>query len=414
MRNVSTWQNEVKIGKSYPKLLKDLTTEVVVVGGGLTGIACAYLLAKQGKKVVVVDKDWVGAGVSAFTTAFITQDIDTDLVDLVELYGKREAKEVWRSGECAINLIERIVKDEKIDCDFKRCNGYLFITAEDEQNFLKDEEKIASRMGFKVGYREDKRLGFENCGYLEIANQAKFQPLKYIKKLAEVCCKRYGVKIYEGSEVLDIEDNEVVVVRMKNGNTIHCHDAIEATYQPLEQLIFSFPRNSDYLTYVVEIEMPKLIREGIYWDTKNPYNYFRVEEMGRYSRVILGGADHKSVIKTDADKKYHYLINYFKERVPGVKFKVVNKWNSLIIETLDGLPYIGRLTKYSNQYVATGFSGNGMTYSHVGAMLISDLILGRKSSWEDIYRPSRIPTMKQVLRKGYDYTQEFIKGVFLR
>ena len=132
------------------------------------------------------------------------------------------------------------------------------------------------------------------------------------------------------------------------------------------------------------------VKEGLYWDLNNPYYFFRVDPQSNHDLMILGGADHRAEIKINENKAYLVLEEYLKKIVPNIKYRVIRRWNGPILEPSDGLALIGEYKP--GQYVATAFSGNGMTYGTIAGIIIPDLILGYENPWEEIYDPSRLPT----------------------
>ena len=400
-----SWDIGTSIHRSG-KLVQDMATDIAIIGGGLTGLATAYMLSETGKKIVVIEKGWVGYGATGLTTAFLTQSIDTGLRDLIDMFGKDLTKLILRSHEEAIESVEKIVKDHNIECEFMRCSNFAYANDEKESEGLRDEEKAGKELGVPVEYKEDQALGFVNFGYLEWKNQAKFHPLKYLRSLV-LLLKERGVEIFEESEVVDLSGKGPYVLSTKEAK-VTAQAVIEATYGPLKRKLYF--KKAFYDTYILELEIPGgEIPEGIYEDNMDPYHYFRVDRMGEKDRVILGGEDHRSDIPVDESKNYQALIDYSDEVFKGIPHGMVRKWKGPIIEPVDGLPYIGA-HKDPNIFYATGFSGNGMTYSHIAARIIADLIIGNKNPYAHIYAAGRKQALKHILKKGRDYTSELAYG----
>ncbi len=402
----STWE-EVKAAPSKP-LKGSVHADVAIVGGGLAGVLAAYMLAKAGKKVAIIESDRVGAGVTSYTTAFLTCVVDTDLTDLISMYGTKKARQVWESHSAGIDLLEKIIKSEKIDCEFARCDNYVYAVSPKDFEALEEEKKAADKIDFKTRLVKSPTLGFENSGAWVIPKQGKFHATKFLASLTAKI-KKMGVQVFEKSEVTEIveEEGKHVEVVSKKGKVL-CHQAIVATYQPFNnpsQVLF---KKGMYRSYVFEVKIPAgAFKEGLYEDTKNPYNYFRVDRGGKHDRMIIGGQDHRNELSL-AEKSYGALEEYLKQIMGSNDYKIVRAWDSQVLEPSDGLALIGETT--TNQYVATAFSGNGMTYSAIASMLLTDLIMGRSNPWTNVYDPKRIPTFNQLARKGRDYAEEFIKG----
>jgi glycine/D-amino acid oxidase-like deaminating enzyme len=394
------WKYEVD-EPQFPALTKNLSVDTVIIGGGLCGILSAYLLAKQGQQVVVLEKKKkIGHGATEYTTAFITQAVDTDFSELIDLFGTKFARLVWDSGASAIDLIEKIVNEEKIYCDFSRSPVFVYANSKKEYKELVEEQKIISEYGFDVERAvPGSGLGFENSGHLQLNNQAKFHPFKFLLGVAKKA-EELGVKIFTESEVTKIYGDPVRVAC--NNHEVVSSNVIVATYQPFNSRIRLFLKRSMYKSYVFAVKIPKnLLKEGMYWDTGNPYHYFRVDN----NRMIIGGEDIKSVVKMNDEKNFKALEEYLSMIMGPNKFEITHKWTGPILEPSDGLPLIGRIRDH--EFVASAFSGNGMTYSAVAAIINSDLILGNENIIAKVYDPKRIPSLRQLFIKGKDYVEEF-------
>jgi glycine/D-amino acid oxidase-like deaminating enzyme len=404
-----TWKQGIE-KLSFPKLEENLICDVAIVGGGLAGVLTAYMLAKSGKKIVILEKDKVGSGATEYTTAFITQNVDTDLPELVKIFGEDKARLVWQSGKDAIDMIEKIVNDENIDCEFMRTSLFTYANDQKEYEELEQNAKLESDFGFDVGKPGKSDLGFTNTGFYELRNQAKFHPLKFLSALSEKL-SRYGVQIYEKSEVTKIKHEDASVKIEVGDYVVSASEVVVATYQPFHNRIRLFLKRGMYKSFVLEAQIPKrTISDGLYQDMDNPYHYFRIDG----ERMILGGEDVKSIFKIDSKRSFKALEEYLHKILPGVEYVITRRWTGPILEPSDGLPLIGET--FDKEFVATAFSGNGMTYSAISSMIISDLILGKSSVYALVYDPKRIPSLKQLFMKGSDYIDEFFgaaaKNVF--
>ncbi|MBX4205342.1 MAG: FAD-binding oxidoreductase [Candidatus Doudnabacteria bacterium] len=393
----------------YPKLSDNTSTDTVIVGGGLAGLFAAYELAKAGQKVVVLEKKKIGSGATEYTTAFLTQVVDTSLDELIKLFGEEKAKLIWQSHAQAIDRIETIARDEKIDCEFTRCSAYIYANDSKEFETIGEMSSTAQRLTVPVSNpRQDGRLNFANTGYFEVPNQAKFHPLKFLLGLAERITA-LGGQIYQDSEVADIKHAEDEVVVKTEANEVRAKNVVIATYQPFHNRIRMFLKRGMYKSYVLEARLPKrLLREGLYFDVANPYHYFRIDSNEDSDRMILGGADTKSIFKIDPEKSFADLNEYLNKILGPGHFEISRKWVGPILEPSDGIALIGQTREH--EYIASAFSGNGMTYSGIAASIISDKILGRNNIYAEVYDPQRIPSLKQLFIKGSDYVEEFFGG----
>lgn len=410
MKNISTWQ-VTGDQTAYPVLKQDLDVDVLIVGGGITGLTSAYLLANYDKKVALIEKGIIGRdSATSWTTAFITQVSDTDLTTIADIYDRKTAKLVWEAGQAAVDFIAKTVAKEKIDCEFSRCDNIDFAIREKDEEQIKTEAEFAKKLGFNVEFLPDANFGFKGFGYMVVKNQAKFHPVKYIQMLAQIASKK-GVEIYENTEAVKLSENDTTSVETENG-IIRAKTVILATHSPFNAPFETYFKAGEYKTYMLEVRLPKnTIEENTYQDSNAPYYYFRIDKFKTFDRMILGGADHRSDIPFSEKKGFEALEKYLKNLLPTVEYKIIKRWSGPILEAIDGLPYIGSYKKKSNVLVTHGFSGTGMTFGTVSAMIFRDIVLKRKNPWISTFDATRLPTLKRLFAKGIDYSQELIGGV---
>lgn len=349
--------------------------DVAIIGGGITGITSAYLLAKEGKRVTLFEKEKVGEGMTAYTTGFLTCIIDVDPSRLIKLLGIEKARLIIASHKEAMDDVEKIIKTEKIECDFARCANYIYAnTPKEEKNLLKMSEAL-NLFGVPAKYKKDATLKFANAGYIEIPNQAKFNAMKYVAALAERA-KKHGAEIVEDSEV-------------KNLESIKAKNILVATYAPFNNPPPLAHTSTMYRSYVLEFRVPKKsLVEGIYQDALEPYHYFRIDKEGEYDRLLLGGADDLEVSSADPEINFEEMRTYARKLLVNQTYEEVQHWSGRILNSLDGLAYIGA-EKGSKVFYATTFSGNGMTYSYIASKLFLDHILAQQNPYAELYALDR-------------------------
>ncbi|MDP3963340.1 MAG: FAD-binding oxidoreductase [bacterium] len=398
-----------KTGRPAPSLRGAHKADVVIIGSGLTGTTAAYLLSKAGADVTLITDETIGNSTSAYTTGFITQSIDTNLADLEKMFGSENAGMIWQSGRDAIEHIEATAHEEEIACEFLRCPYYIYATNDTEYNRLMHEATSARMFGFEAYVRRDNRLPFPNGGYLELSAQAKFHALKYLAGL-RAAARKYGVRVFDNTKAESIEEEgDRFLVHVKNGSA-EAPWVLIATEYPFNNPWRLFARTGRYLTYIIESEIAKRrLPEALYQDVKNPYHYFRVDSGKKRDRLIFGGEDHRHEIMIDQRKIFSALKEFMRTIVPDERLPIRTKWKWSIIEPIDGLPFIGPLGS-GQPYVATGYSGTGITMSRIAAEMFTDHVRGVRNPWTELYNPRRIPTLKQLLVKGLDYTGEFMGG----
>lgn len=396
---------------AFPRLETSLEVDVAIIGGGIAGVTTAYELTKAGKKVALLEQDKIAGGASGWTTAFVTQVTDASLAELRSTFGAARAELVWKSGGKAIDELERIIKTEKIDCDFMRCPAYIFANDDEALKKLHVEEDLARSFGSKA-HIDDAPLGFSTPGYLRVDAQAKFDPVKFLTALAQRTAA-LGAKIFENTKVLTYSGSSPCIVKTEHGK-IRAKYVVLATHIPNADPDIVSSRITAFQTYALEASVPSgILPEAIYWDTQKPYHYFRVDRGANHDRLILGGEDHKTGQSADPKAHFTSLENFLKQLLPGVNYEIVRKWSGEILETIDGLPYIGKT--FSNKYIlmATGFSGNGMTFGVLSGIIIRDLILERANATTKLYRTIRLNGLWHYMGRGLNFIIQSIKGRLL-
>lgn len=389
---------------TFAKLARNERADVVVVGGGITGLTTAYLLASAGKQVVVLERNRCALVDTGHTSAHLTMVTDERLTDLVKRLGRTHAQAVWDAGLAAIAQIEDIVGREGIDADFARVDGYLHAAPDaassSETNRLKEDADLATELGFDVEFLDDVPL--VHTAGMRVDAQARIHPRAYLAGLAKAATN-LGVRIFEHSEAAEFVTEPKGV--KANDCLVECDQVVIATHNPLVgwagttgAALFQ-TKLALYTSYVVAARVPKdELPDALWWDTADPYRYLRVEPHRDYDWVIFGGQDHKTGQEPIPDERFSELRRELTALLPRVAIQ--HQWSGQVIETPDGLPYIG--SNAEGQYIATGFAGNGLTFGTVGAMMITDAILGRRNPWAELFDPGR-----KILTRGlWEYVKE--------
>lgn len=391
-----------------PALLGDVEADVAIVGGGIMGVTAAYLLAREGKRVILLEKDQIGYGETSRTTAFLTYPADMNLVDLCRRFGHERAARVWASLRSVISEMEAIVRREGIACEFSRCPLVMYAANAEQEKELHREYELAKRFGFPV-YLEDADLGMAYSHHLRIEENGKFHPLKYVRALAERA-EHYGALIYEQTLVQDYEGSDRTVVRTETG-CVRAKYVINATHNPNIVDAELHTRLIPSQTYVIGASIPRgVMQEGLYVDLDDPYHYVRVDRRDLHDFVLLGGQDHETGRLPAGRQPYQELMRYLGRLLPGEDFAVTHEWSGQVVQTVDGLPYIGKLMRYDRHLVGTGFAGDGMTFGTLAAMVVSDIVLGRDNPWITMYTPYRFHATWKTLKTGYLYAKEMMSG----
>jgi glycine/D-amino acid oxidase-like deaminating enzyme/nitrite reductase/ring-hydroxylating ferredoxin subunit len=393
-QSTSLWMANAKI-PGFSKVSRDERADVCIVGAGVGGLTAAYLLTRGGKKVVVIDDGPIVSGETDRTTAHLTTALDCRYFELERLHGEKGALLAAESHVAAIDTIERIVREEKIECDFERVDGYLFNSSDQPADVLDRELAATHRAGLlDTELVEEAPIGtFATGKALRFPLQAQFHPLKYFAALAKAII-RDGGRIFTETHAAKIEGGKDACVQTTEGHKISCDAIIVATNTPINDLLTVHTKQAAYRTYVIGAAVPVgSVPSLLLWDTEEPYHYVRVQPKvpgALYDILIVGGEDHKTGQADDAEVRYERLEVWTRQRFPMVT-EIKYRWSGQVMEPVDRLALIGRNPKDDdNIYVFTGASGNGMTYGTIAGLLLSDLIQGRQNSWAPLYSPSRI------------------------
>jgi glycine/D-amino acid oxidase-like deaminating enzyme/nitrite reductase/ring-hydroxylating ferredoxin subunit len=396
-RHQSVWTATAEVPACAP-LRANAHADAAVVGAGIAGLTTAYLLAKAGHSVVVLDDGPVAGGMTQMTSAHLTNMLDDRYFELEKLHGPEAARLAAESHTAAIDRIEAIVRDEGIECDFRRLDGYLVLAEGDRRATLDEELAAAHRAGLR-GVRRVERApypGWDTGPALLFPDVAQFHPLKYMAGLARAV-ERAGGAIFCASHADHVEGGVPGLVHV--GRHVVTADAvIVATNTPVNDRVAIHTKQAPYMTYVIAARVPKgSVPEVLCWDTGDPYHYVRMHE----DLLIVGGEDHKSGQAQDTAERHARLERWARRRFPMMG-PVEYAWGGQIMETLDYLGFIGRNPMdHENVYVATGDSGMGLTHGTIAGMLLSDLVRGRENPWERLYDPSRVP-----VRAAAEYARE--------
>jgi glycine/D-amino acid oxidase-like deaminating enzyme/nitrite reductase/ring-hydroxylating ferredoxin subunit len=354
-----------------------------------------YLLAREGKQVVVLDDGPVAGGETCRTTAHLVNALDDRYYVLERHFGERGARLAAESHTAAIDKIEEIVRAEEIDCDFTRLDGYLFVPPGESTEQLGEELRAAHRAGLlDVEYVEGVPYDAYDFGQaLRFPRQGQFHILKYLDGLTRAFT-RAGGRVFTRTHADEIEslDDDNVRVKTSDGFTVSARAAVVATNTPVNDLVAIHTKQAPYRTYVIGARVTRgSVPRILLWDTPDPYHYIRIQSVEDYDVLIVGGEDHKTGQADDMDERHRRLEEWARERFPAIE-GIEFRWSGQVMEPVDGLAYIGRNPMdRDNVFIATGDSGNGMTHGTIAGVLLTDLIMNRQNPWAEIYDPSRKP-----------------------
>ena len=455
---IDSMSNEEKI--KFPALNENIKTDICIIGGGLTGITTAYYLSKYKIRTVVVEKDEICQSTSGNSTAKITSQHGLIYKYLVDSKGKDFARKYYEANEEAIRNIKNIIDKENIDCDFEYMKSYVFTQKVQDVQKIKDEVEAVNKFGGSARFIEAKDLAInklkcvehvENSGKkldisadniekenldlnknqikesmnnvlpikalagIEFDNQAQFNPYKYCMALAKICSNS-GIKIYEHTKVVDVDtddSDEYYEIMLENGKKIKSKILVIATKYPIVNIPgFYFIKMYQSTSYAIGVQTKNRLFEGMYINGEEPTISLRTAKVGDEYLLIVVGFDHKTGANIDLKNSYKYLEEVAKRICPDGKIKY--HWNTEDCITLDKIPYIGEFSNvWENSYVAAGFNKWGMTSSNIAARIITDMILGEKNEYEEVFKSTRVEPIKNI-KEVTNMVKESVSSLVVR
>ncbi len=360
----SIWNDIQKT--EFSKLQGDIKTDVLLIGGGLCGLLCAYMLKSAGVECVLVEADKICRGITNDTTAKITFQHGLIYNKIIKKYGIENAKLYYESQKNAFEILNKLALKEG---NLETCNSFVYSL--NDRNIIEKEVEALNKIGCNAEFCVDTELPFMVAGAVKIENQAKFHPLKFAYSIAK------ELKIYENTKVLKIDGNTAIT----NNGKISVKKIIVATHFPfINKHGAYFLKMYQHRSYVLALKnVPKM--KDMYVDEEKKGLSFR----SYGDLILLGGGSHRTGSKGG---NWDELEKVAKKYYPDAE--EVTRWATQDCMTLDSIPYIGNYSKLTpDLYVATGFNKWGMTSSMVSAMILTDMICGRKNKYEKVYSPSR-------------------------
>jgi len=397
---------------NYPILDENLKVDIAIVGGGIAGITSAYLLSKSGLNVAVVEADRILQGTTGHTTAKITSQHGLIYNKIKDSVSEALAWQYAAANEAAIRMIQKIVTENHIDCDYIPESAYIYTLQDEYIQPIYDEAKTAASFGIKAEYLEETPLPFKVKAAVRFDNQAQFHPLKFLLALAQKVTNTGGL-IFEQTPIVAIDENNNYTLTTSKGHKISAQKVIIASHYPFyNKPAIYFARIYQQRSYVVAISAKEKYPGGMYINAENPTRSLRSQLSESGELILVGGENHKTGQGIDENKHYEALIDFANETF--TLSDIPYRWSTQDCMTLDSIPYVGHFTsKTPNMYIATGFQKWGMTNSMASAMLLRDLIIDQKSPWQDVYNPSRdtlSASTKHFIVQNLDVAVEITKG----
>ena len=412
-KSLSLWIDTTPSTK-YPSLKGELTADVAIVGGGITGLTAAYLLAKAGQSVVLVEKGRIAMSETGHTTAHIIEATDADYRDLIKDHGEENARLNTEAIRASIALIRSLVEELDIDCGLTAVDGYLYTEEEADREYLQRQQEFLRQTGIETEWVEEVPLPFATQGGVLYRNQYIFHIRQYLLAVADAAVK-LGARIFENSlvdEIVNAENDGSCVAKTAKGSVRAPHMLL-ATHVPINDRKTIWAKMYETRTYVVAAPIkPGQITNALFWDTDYPYHYTRLAETDKGLFLVVGGEDRDVGKEGNDESRYEALEEYCRSRFGVNKF--THRWSGQINEPADALPFIGESSHGKNVWMSTGYSGTGMTYGTLSAMLFSDHALGRDNRYARLYDPGRMKVgsvLENVVTKAREFPKRMIEKV---
>jgi glycine/D-amino acid oxidase-like deaminating enzyme/nitrite reductase/ring-hydroxylating ferredoxin subunit len=407
----SYWLTSASI-PSYPKLSTDIEVDVAIVGAGISGITAAYLLSKQGMKVALIEAGLMLTGTTGHTTAKITAQHDLIYDEFLAHFGEEQTKHYYEANLEAMQFIKQLVQEHDISCNYEEQDAYIYTTSTDTVSKLAGEFAAYEKLGIPGAYLEKIPLQLPTKAAIVMKNQAQFNPVPYLVRLAELVVEQGG-QIYEHTTAVKLDDGTPAVVITGEGNTITCKFAVSCSHFPFhDRLGFYFARMYAERSYVLAVKTEKEYPGGMYINADAPKRSLRSVTVGGEKLVIIGGEGHKTGQGICTIDQYEALRTFGEEQF-GIK-EIRYRWSAQDLITLDKLPFIGQASAATpHLLVATGYKKWGMTTGTAAALLIEKLVTEQDSPYQELFSPARFPvdpSLKSVIMQNLDVAKHLISG----
>ena len=408
------WTQTIEKLPSYPKLAEDADTDIVVVGGGISGITTGYLLATAGFRVTLLEAGTLLSGTTGHTTAKITAQHDLIYDELMKQEGVEKAGLYYNANRDALQFIRNTIKENGIECGFSTQDAYVYSNSNAYLQKLQDEMSAYEKLGIPGSYVD--HLPLKNIpakAAVVMKEQAQFHPLQYLSVLIRKFAQAGG-QIHEQTTATDIRQDNRMVVSTADGRQITCNRVVICSHFPFyDGYGFFFARMHAERSYALGVKGGIDYPGGMYISAEEPKRSIRSASGADGSQIlIIGGQTHKTGQGICTINHYEALQQFAAQHFEMQEISY--RWSAHDLVTGDKLPYIGRITDNSqNVFIATGYKKWGMTSSTLAALLIRDLIQERENPYAELFAPSRslsLNTLKNLVVDNFDVAKHLISG----
>ena len=395
---------------SFPKVEADIKTDVLVVGGGITGITSAYLLAKQGFQVTLIEASEILNGTTGHTTAKITAQHGLIYDKLISEHGEENAKLYYEANKEGMNIIKGLIEEHSIECNLSIQDAYVYANTEEYVNKIQKELRAYHKLEIPGEYTDKIPFSIPCKAAIIMKDQAQFHPLKYLLALTSPILDNGG-KIYEHTTAMKIEDGDKPTILTEDGHKITCNHVIVASHFPFnDEMGLYFARVNVKRSYVLGVKTKQEYPGGMFYSADSPSRSLRYTENDHGEKLILvGGEGHKTGQGVSTIKHYEALQDFSSHyfNVEDIPYR----WSAQDIVTPDDLPFVGPSTpNHPRVLIATGYAKWGMTNGTIAAKILTDRILQKDNRFAELYDPARLDGIKNMVKDNADVAKHLIQG----
>jgi glycine/D-amino acid oxidase-like deaminating enzyme/nitrite reductase/ring-hydroxylating ferredoxin subunit len=399
------WTLDSPTVPDLPSLAEDLECDVVVVGGGIAGLASAWYAAQAGRSVVLLEASTVGSGVTGHTTAKVSALQGTVYKSLGLRHGGYVARQYAAAQRAGLEALCALVEEEGIDCELERLPAYTYATPGQSRRTLESEARAAEKAGLGVALVTDPPLPFETIGAVRLDDQAQVNPGLLMRGWC-AAARDLGVRVFEHTRVTKLRHRGGLRVETADGHVVRAKDVVVATHYPVFDRALLFPRVKVSREFAIAAPAPERLTGMFYGLGNGPSIRTWRGDLVFSGRMFRpgSGAQEEALVALERDAHEH---------VPGLG-AVHSRWAAQDVTSHDGLPYVGRMVATTAHiHVATGFRGWGMTNGVAAGLAIAGRITGEQPSWSRVLEPARtmLPTgLPKLVHEQVTVGKELVTG----
>ena len=406
----SLWLQSAYLKDTFPPLTEDTKCDVCIVGGGLSGIANAYFLAKEGKNVIVLEKDSILAGATGNSTGKLTTQHDFIYANLIKKFGHDDAKRYYEANRQAVLFGNSFARDDEI----KSANSILYAQSTHGAELLKQEAHAYKELGIPGELGKNSELPIQIHSTLTMEDESQIHPVRFGQSLASLAVEA-GARIYEQSDVLDMNLDQRFLT-LKSQQNVQFDELILCTHYPIEALrgiqVLKLAVDRSYIVSAIA----DMALSGQYIAVDSPKRSIRTAKFDGKTYFLLSGASHTAGLEGDTAGHYEQLYADMKDTFRLSSF--ITGWSAQDPETPDLIPYAGKISSaLPHIYISTGYRKWGLSNSIASARIITDQIVGRKNAATALYAPDRTgfgAFFLQAMKLTGLVATEFTKGHLMR